>query len=670
MKLNVVGKIILGFGLFGGLLLFTNVIAYFGLADIQRSADAVVEQKMPVQSKMLGVQTGILSLGKISTNGYHQDDLERLQKNQQTYQAASDAFEGELEQLRVLLSALEKQVTLDDADAKRYIAQSRAMYQSRVEQLALERRIAEKLDALLFMSDEASALMMDLGYIESDSPNLDTLIGTGTNIDNKLIPFANSAREYVKITDAEQSETIRGDMEFAISNIDADVAYLNRLGDEIDTDGAVDSFNEQFAAMQAALNGADGLFALQQRNIALIEQAREQMASAEAALESAIAVFSTLFKTINDDTLSGQNAILDAVQSNIWKSIVIMVIGLGAVVALGSLAARSIGRPLSRINHSLSIISRGNLTHKVDTGNSNDEFAELASNVNQLSASLHQVVSQILASEAQLEAATQSSVSLGEKTLEQVDQQRQQVNTTASNTQVVRDTSQNNLKQIRVALHQLDEVNQQSSQTASLVEQSKTQINEQADQADKSSAIIHRLEDNSRKIGSILDVIKTIAEQTNLLALNAAIEAARAGEQGRGFAVVADEVRTLATRTHDSTEEIETMIATLQRDAEEAVQAISVGSQQAQQSVELIQDVYQQVRHISEITTSLTDVNQQIVNDTNAQDTLLQTINDSLARVVELAEQSAGTTKQANQATQQVDRAMTDLKLAVEKFTL
>jgi methyl-accepting chemotaxis protein len=669
MKINVVNKIILGFAGFGFLLLVTNIMAYLGLAQIRYSAQIVVQQKVPVQSQMLTIQTGILTLAKLSTNGFYKDSSEELATNFQEFTLLASNFEDQIKQLETLLGDKNPDFMLGKQQAQVYIQQTKAMYQSRSSELQLAKQIADNASQLISVADEASVLIMDLSYLESDEPNFQTMIGTSSSIDNKIVPIMSSTKEYIAVINPEISSNIRGDLEFTLSNIDVESDYLNRLAEQIDTDGIVDSFNQQYIDLKAKFTSSEGLFAQQEQRINFIESAKTQMQNAGVGLEAAIEAFSTLYSEVSTDSLQGQNAILDEVQSNIWQSVAITLFALVAVFLVGRKVTKSIAIPLARINRSLRIISSGDLTHKA-TNRGNDEFTVLADSVNLLTESLHNVVSQILRQEKALGKATTASVDLGDRSLQLVDLQRKQVSQTAEDTNSIRATSQSNLLQIQQAMEQLDEASEQSRNVTELVRLSTKQIGEQAEQAKISSDVVHRLDENSHKIGGILDVIKTIAQQTNLLALNAAIEAARAGEQGRGFAVVADEVRTLATRTQNSTEEIEAMIASLQKDAKQAVQTIGLGAEQAEQSVGQIENVNQQVARISSIITSLNLINQQIVQDTDQQDNLLQTVANSLAKIVDLAEQSAQSTQQSNDATKQIDELMNDLNQAVKTFTL
>lgn len=669
MKLNVVARIIAGFAIFGCLIVVTNVISYFGLADIRDSANTVVNQKMPVQASMLKIQTGILTLAKLSTNGFYEDTLEGLSQNKSSFDALSTEFLQDLSNMGKLIDKSNNAYKEGEVDAKTYIEKSLEMYQARTEQLRLNQDIAAAGAELLAIADESSALMLDLSFIEGDSANLETLIGTGLNIDNKISTVIKSTKEYMSVEKSDLSETIKGDIEFALSNIQVDADYLNRLAEGVKTDGYVEAFNTQFAQLKSGFGKEQGLFSLQQQKIDLILNAAAQNTLAEQSLNVAIEKFETVFANVNEDTLRGQKEIIDSVESNILKGAIILVIALIVAYALGSLAAKSIAKPIARINRSLSIISSGDLTHKAYSTNE-DEFAVLAGNVNVLTESLHTVVSQIHEQEAALERATFTSAQLGKQTLQQVEQQKEQVSATAIDTDAIRKASKENTEQIQLGMHQLETVSQQSTAVVKLVESTYKQIADQSKQAAHSSDIIHRLEDNSKKIGSILDVIKTIAEQTNLLALNAAIEAARAGDQGRGFAVVADEVRTLATRTHNSTEEIERMIATLQSDAEQAVKAISVGSEFAQKSEQQIQEVNQQVSEIGKTIVGLRQMNQKIVAVTLEQDELFENVADKLSIIVTLAEQSADTTRSSTEATQQLDALMLEMKKAVAQFTL
>jgi methyl-accepting chemotaxis protein len=669
MHLTIVKKIILGFVVFACLLLVTNVMSYFGLAEISHSAASVVQQKMPVQAQMLAVQTGILSLAKSSTRAYVEKSKVVLVQNRNNFALLADDFEKQLSALDVLLAANKRNFASGEEQALVYLDKSKQMYETRNRQLGLDKSIVELAQEIVRQLDEASALMLDLSYLENDSANLPTLIGTGINIDNKITPLLSGILEYIRITDEQKSLQDEENMGFSLSNINVDADFLNRLAEDIETEGLVAAFNDQLSAIKSNVLSDDGLFALQQEKLALVKLAEELQLDADIAMEQAIEIFAELFNQVNQETMQGQNDIIDAVRANIWQGIVIMLVTLCLVVVIGAYSARTIAIPLARLNRSLAILAKGDLTHRARVLGA-DEFTILSNSVNQLASSLHEVVKRIHQQESLLEQATTSSVELGERALHQVALQKEQINLTSKNTQSVRTTSESNLKQTHYAMGKLDHVAAQSKIIGQLVEQSKEQVLSQALQAEQSSIIIHRLEDNSKNIVGILDVIKNIAEQTNLLALNAAIEAARAGEQGRGFAVVADEVRSLATKTQQSTKKIESVIGALQQDAQQAVNAIEVGGEQSRESVILIEQVSRDVVAIADVISELTGVNQHIVNDFDALDELLNKVAESLHSIVELTEQSAKSTELSNQATEQIHEQAEKLKNAISSFTL
>ena len=668
MQLTIINKITLGFGLFGCLLLLTSILSYFGLSGIKDSAQDVVEQKMPVQTSMVKVKTEILSLSVITANGYHVENREELVANKETFDTLSSAFSDDLSRLNSLMP--NNAVASNAVDVSlAYVNSSNDMYTAINERMNIEKALAAQLEKVLMTADEASALMLDLSYLEGNNPSIETLIGAGTAIDNKLLTMNDSFIELAETDNATQSASIIEDLEYQLSNLQVDKDYVNRLATGVDDGGTIASFNEQYDLLMEAVNGTNGLIALQRQKLSEVDKAAKAQKEAKEALETALADINTLFDAVQKQSLDGQNAILESVQANLVRNIIVAALGLVAAIFLAVIVTRSISKPLGRINKGLSQLSKGGLSTKLPQ-EGNDEFSALSAKVNSLTDSLRELVGNILEQEKRLIDITKESVELGNKSLSEVDKQREQVTVTSTNTKHVQEKSRSNLAQINEAMDALRDITKQSTDIGQLVQKSSQQVGNQAKQAESSAQIINRLDDNSRNIGSILDVIKTIAEQTNLLALNAAIEAARAGEQGRGFAVVADEVRTLANRTHDSTEEIEQMIGNLQKDAAQAVKAINAGREQAQEGVEITQQVSQQVESIREIIERLSDINEHIVADTEQQDVLLGDVAKSLNRIVALADSSAQSTRQSNESTMLLDAQTESLRKAVERFHL
>ena len=195
-------------------------------------------------------------------------------------------------------------------------------------------------------------------------------------------------------------------------------------------------------------------------------------------------------------------------------------------------------------------------------------------------------------------------------------------------------------------------------------------ISSLANTVNESTLAVQSLAQDSENIGAVLDVIKTIAEQTNLLALNAAIEAARAGEQGRGFAVVADEVRSLASRTQESTHEIETMIERLQSGSHTAAQAMQSSHGQAQQCVEQGKILTETLMAIAESVTIINDMNHQIAVAAEEQSAVAEEINRNMVSISQLTNTTSEETKRVAHASNTLDHLSEQLSSIVMKFRI
>ncbi|MES2819969.1 MAG: methyl-accepting chemotaxis protein [Pseudomonadota bacterium] len=336
---------------------------------------------------------------------------------------------------------------------------------------------------------------------------------------------------------------------------------------------------------------------------------------------------------------------------------------------LVTLISRSIVRPLRDSVDAMANIAsgEGDLTRTLDT-QGRDELAELARHFNAFTAKLRQVIGQSLQAAATLTQSAQALGGSATQAQQHSQQQAQQMELVATAINQITQGVQDVAKNAEQASSEVHTAEHQAQQGQKNIDTSLQQIAHLSGTIDKAVDVIEKLAGESTQIGGVLEVIRSIAEQTNLLALNAAIEAARAGEQGRGFAVVADEVRLLAQRTQQSTAEIHSMIERLQSNSEAAVKVINDSSQASQLTVEQARQAGESLVLISRSLRNLTGLNASIASATLQQAHVVEHINQNVTQAAGLAHDNAREAEQSSGASQLLNTLAIELNGLLGQF--
>ena len=346
--------------------------------------------------------------------------------------------------------------------------------------------------------------------------------------------------------------------------------------------------------------------------------------------------------------------------------------GIALLLAvLVMLISRSIVRPLDEAVSAMATIASGeaDLTRRLDT-HGNDEITRLGQHFNSFTGQLQQVVSRLLQAAHELGHSAGEVGSTAVQAQQHSDQQSQQMEQVATAINEVTYAVQDVAKNAEQASSETSLAQDRARQGQQSIQRSLAKIDELSATIDQAVHVIEALAGQSTRIGSVLEVIRAIAEQTNLLALNAAIEAARAGEQGRGFAVVADEVRLLAQRTQQSTAEIQAMIEHLQGQSEAAVKAIDASSQASRATVEQASEAGSSLDAISQALHNLTALNASIASATLQQSHVVEDINRSVTETAELSRQTAVAAQQSSHSGHSLNRLSAQLEQVLGQFRI
>ena len=351
----------------------------------------------------------------------------------------------------------------------------------------------------------------------------------------------------------------------------------------------------------------------------------------------------------------------------------VMVTIAAAVVALilGLLIQGTITRPVKNVVDALRDIAEGegDLTRRL-TAHSNDEIGELAKWFNRFVEKVHGVTCNFRDNAQHLSTSAEQLETTMRKTNDGVIRQQEEINQVASAITEMAGTVQEVARNVSLAANDAETADRNATQGKKIVDETMRAIEKLAEDIERAAVVITRLQKESDNIGAVLEVIGGIAEQTNLLALNAAIEAARAGEQGRGFAVVADEVRTLASRTQQSTQEIKEMIDRLQVGAREAVNVMEQGRAQASSSVDQAERAGEALTLITNAVSVIRDMTQQIASASEEQNAVTEEINKSIVSISQVASQTAEDSNQISRGSKELAQLSGKMEKLISQFRL
>jgi len=393
---------------------------------------------------------------------------------------------------------------------------------------------------------------------------------------------------------------------------------------------------------------------------------KTEIAPLVVAIESEIGTLVNQLKTLITET---SKELQEEASQASGKVTMGMSIGLlvGAIIAF--LIARMITLPINQAVHAMRDLAEGegDLTQRLDD-KGNSELAQMSSGFNKFAVKVQSLVSELANCVENLSTVVRDVSGIVDQTQSGSQQQRQQTEQVAAAVTEMTATIQEVASNANLAADSAQQADENAQLGKNVVGETVASINSLASEIETGVNVINKLSQDTESIGTVLDVIKGIAEQTNLLALNAAIEAARAGEQGRGFAVVADEVRTLASRTQQSTTEIESMIDALQVQAHAAVDAIGLGQKKAQASVKNASNAGSALNEITNSVATISSMNIQIATASEEQSAVSEEINQNVVIISRVADENAGASDQLANSSNELERLAGELQKLVSQF--
>ena len=668
MNLAVSTRISAGFAT---VVVFLILIGVTGMVQVSKISDDIglIVDEMEPMSRLAGdLKTNLLESNQYNYSIAQRQSEDDMVQHSQAVGANESEFFNQFSQLRVLSvnhDNLQGKMSEIESLAQSFYGSSKQVIEYQNTNLNMMSQIEDAQFELEELADDLDTEILDL----IDATNSRNLTSALESVNNLASDAVINSVDGLEVEEMQSLDIKLREMEAIATTLKQrleDAQSAARSGSEREAlSTIIENFNDYFDA----IDGDNSL--LSQYKIQLAAKiARDNAVIESGNIENqAVEATNTLIQLLSNMTIETNEGAQSTVN---FTYVVILVLSVISLLIAGGVAwwvVMSIRTPLASVNKVLQTISQGDLKNKIEITN-NDEFGQLSGLVNELVDSLKTIIENIKDNTHQLTVAATETSQVTQEANHNISEQR------AQTTHILDSMEQmtSAVEEVATSAHSTsDEVEKAHIETQSglkIVKSNIDSITSLAGEIDRASEVINQLNEYSTNIGNILDVIRGIAEQTNLLALNAAIEAARAGEQGRGFAVVADEVRTLASRTQESTSEIQEMIERLQSGAVQAVEVMQGSRSKASSSVEDIQKAGELLQTITTAISTINDMSTDIATAAEEQASVADEVFNNANTISQLADKTSTGAESTMRSSEKVSQLADELEASVNHFKI
>ncbi len=664
----------MGFSTIGVLLVAGSIFSYNSLTQISTANSNVELLAVPVQKQSNALQIKLLNMIKVGALGFTQQSMSKLVKSEQEYTQLNQEFKSAVAVLRSKVMDQPKMLkALKQAEIhyQEYVGQSEQFYLAKKNVASANEAFTDSYKLFIKSRDQASNYMLDLELMElpDNAQLLVDIVGNGARIDDMLYTLQNTMTGLKQVSELDVLAQHKEDVGFLVANAKNNFDFMQRLFENIDDKSLLEDFAKQYAILTELLVEPGQLYQQKQQTIDdainantaynnSVNSFNDSYQQLTLLLSLAEARFDELQLMAKDKVATGENL-----------AIYMAVIFLVLAAFIGVITTRAMLGPLASANNSLALIAQGDLTQRLTIENK-DEFGDLFKNINKLSDDLTSLLKNISQNAYSLDESAKVSSEQSHRIAESTSAQITRVDGAKEIAEKMFASSSSVTDEANSTAHNVSEASKHSYEVRSIADDNSNRIVSLSKRLSESVDVMARLSKHSDSIGGILDTIGSIADQTNLLALNAAIEAARAGEHGRGFAVVADEVRSLASRTQASTAEIQHMIDSLQKETQMAEIAISQGQNQAAECVSQSQELSNAIKQIESALHTIDEMSKSISVASNEQLGFSQDIEATMNEASQAANHNAVESLDLSNRSEDVNKLADSLTASVARFKL